>query len=235
MAPNLQWCHTDFLGTHWYQGPKEVYSPLYRFIRTHQDLFDSYQNHPQFALILPYRNYVQNQSMWFDLTKEIASSNFTFEILLSGDDIVPHPLELEKINRHPYILCPTTELMTVADQKTIQHIRSSTSIIKEFSKLKTVIQPLVLTNSGTDVRFFPREGKDSIVIHILNNNYSPSEDAFKVIKNLEISLKVEELGLQPNARCQVFSPDHETLECEMVDGTIEIPELKLWSILKISK
>jgi len=38
MAPHRQWCHTEEKGTHWYDGPREAYAPLYRFARQHTAL-----------------------------------------------------------------------------------------------------------------------------------------------------------------------------------------------------
>ena len=39
MVPHRMWCHTPELGTHWYDGPTEAYAPLYRFVRSHSELF----------------------------------------------------------------------------------------------------------------------------------------------------------------------------------------------------
>ena len=38
MVPHRMWCHTPELGTHWYDGPIDVYSPLYRFVRNNARL-----------------------------------------------------------------------------------------------------------------------------------------------------------------------------------------------------
>jgi len=43
MAPHRQWCYTPEQGQHHYQGPAEVYAPLYRFVRANARLFDGYQ------------------------------------------------------------------------------------------------------------------------------------------------------------------------------------------------
>jgi hypothetical protein len=39
MAPHRQWCYTNALGTHWYEGPAGEFAPLYRFVRGYPNLF----------------------------------------------------------------------------------------------------------------------------------------------------------------------------------------------------
>lgn len=43
MTPHHVWCFTSEKGTHWYDGPKDAYTPLYRFVRTNPDLFRGYR------------------------------------------------------------------------------------------------------------------------------------------------------------------------------------------------
>jgi len=38
--PKKQWCFNKERGTHWYEAPIEAYAPMYRFIRSHGELFD---------------------------------------------------------------------------------------------------------------------------------------------------------------------------------------------------
>ena len=42
MVPNRQWCFTEELGTHWHTFPKDVYAPMYRFIRANAEWFDGF-------------------------------------------------------------------------------------------------------------------------------------------------------------------------------------------------
>jgi hypothetical protein len=39
MAPPRQWCYTPELGSHWYDGPKEAFAPIFQFIAAHPALF----------------------------------------------------------------------------------------------------------------------------------------------------------------------------------------------------
>jgi len=50
MAPNRQWCYTKEKGTHWYEGPREKFAPLYRFVREHRALFDELETHADLAV-----------------------------------------------------------------------------------------------------------------------------------------------------------------------------------------
>lgn len=40
--PEMQWCHTAELGTHWYRAPADEFSPIYRFVRENARLFDGF-------------------------------------------------------------------------------------------------------------------------------------------------------------------------------------------------
>jgi hypothetical protein len=57
MAPHHQWCHTAEKGTHWYEGPKEKYAPLYRFVRQNAFLFDEFQNHADLTVAFSQRTF----------------------------------------------------------------------------------------------------------------------------------------------------------------------------------
>lgn len=40
--PEMQWCHTAALGTHWYRAPTAEFAPYYQFVRQHAALFDEH-------------------------------------------------------------------------------------------------------------------------------------------------------------------------------------------------
>lgn len=40
MAPHRQWCYTADKGSDWYNGPVDVYAPIYQFIARHPELFN---------------------------------------------------------------------------------------------------------------------------------------------------------------------------------------------------
>ncbi|MDH7503382.1 MAG: hypothetical protein QHJ82_11825, partial [Verrucomicrobiota bacterium] len=77
MAPHRQWCYTPEKGTHWYNGPTDVYAPLYRFVREHADLFDGYETVSDIAVVLPHRAYMRDPNRCQDLCAKLATANLS--------------------------------------------------------------------------------------------------------------------------------------------------------------
>ena len=106
MAPYRQWCYTPEKGTHWYQGPAERFTPLYRFVRANARWLDGYDTYADVAVVLPHRAYLKNQGRWFDLCNQLAAANISYRLLLAGDELVDHPLTAKALDACPVLLIP---------------------------------------------------------------------------------------------------------------------------------
>lgn len=78
IVPNNVWCYSEEKGEHAYRGPEEVFVPLYRFIRTHEELLDGYEPATQVGVVYRPGSSVQepgtNRRRWTDPFSETCEA-----------------------------------------------------------------------------------------------------------------------------------------------------------------
>ncbi len=79
-------------------APSEKFVPLYQFVRRNADLFDEYEAYADVGIVLPYRTFARDPQRWFDICGQLAAHNISYQLLLGGDEIVDHPLSVEKLD-----------------------------------------------------------------------------------------------------------------------------------------
>ena len=233
MAPQRQWCHTNFLGTHWYDGPTEAYAPLYRFIRENAELFDDYDNAPLAQLLFPYRAYTEDNEPWFTLAAELAAANIPYRILLAGDEIVRHPLDPTLLRSGLPILAPHLDGMLPEDRDRFDALPHDVTVYQTVAALAANLERSVRFESEFQLRAMPRVKPGSAIIHLLNHEYQAGSDTVATIPSLTLHLDLDALGV-PNARhCEVYAPGeaHHTLPIE--NGRVILRDLPAWTILRL--
>ena len=232
MAPQRQWCHTDFLGTHWYDGPTEAYAPLYRFIRKNAKLFDDYENAPLAQLLFPYRAYTEDNDPWFTLAAELAAANIPYRILLAGDEIVRHPLDPALLRSGLPILAPHLDGMLPADRARFDDLPPDVPVFETVAALAANLKPSVRFESDFQLRALPRVKPDSAVIHLLNYEYEARSDSVATIPSLTLQLDLDTLGVPTARHCIRYAPGEETQTLGIEDGRVTLSNLGPWTILR---
>ena len=233
MAPQRQWCHTDFLGTHWYDGPREAYAPLYRFIRANAALFDDYQNAPLAQLLLPYRAYTEDSERWFEISAELAAANIPYRVLLAGDEIVRHPLDPALLNSGLPILAPHLDGLLPADRARFDSRSEDVAVHHSVDTLAAALTPTVRFESPFRIRVLPRIKPGSAVVHLLNYEYQARSDSVSKIPSLTLQLDLAALGVPTARHCRVYSPGEESQSLPIEDGRVTLSNLSAWTIVRM--
>jgi len=234
MAPHRQWCYTPEKGTHWYQGPKEKFAPLYRFVRARADLFDGYENHADLAVVLPHRAFLKNPTFWFDLAGALAASNVSYRLLLAGDEIVECRLEADELARAGTLLLPHRADLLPADRDLLERHAPVDRVVSTVSEALARVRPAVRVQASGPVRALPRVKAGRLVVHLLNYDYDSTRDDVRPLSGVKVTVDLQALGLSGAPVIRLVQPEGTEESLSLRDGSVEIPSLGLWGVLAFS-
>lgn len=233
MVPYRQWCYTTAKGTHWYEGPKEKFAPLFQFVRQHAVLFDDFDNLPDLTLAFAHRTFAAQGQQIVRACNQLAAAHLSYRLLLGGDDVVDHPLPAAALRASPRLLVLEPKDFTPADQRLLATLPESQTRLANVAQALTNIVPAVRLESEAAVRLFPRVKPGAAVIHLVNWNYDAARDGVVPVRNLRLKLDLAGLGLPGATEARVHSPGAQPQTLRLDNATLTVPELHLWSVLEL--
>ena len=232
MAPNRQWCHTKEKGTHWYEGPKEQFAPLYQFVRQHAALFDDYQNHADLTLAFSQRTYDRDASKVIRACGQLAAANISYRLALGGNEIVNHPLPAVEVQRARNLLVLEAKDFQPADQQVLVKATPERRFDMIAQALTNVV-PAVRAEEEAPLRVMPRVKPGAAVIHLVNWNYDATSDSVKPIQNVRLKLDLAALGVAGATEARLFAPGQEAKTLPVQAESLVVAEMGLWALLEL--
>jgi hypothetical protein len=232
MVPNRQWCYTPQKGTHWYEGPKDKFVPLYQFVRQNTALFDDYQSHADLTVAFSQRTFDRDSGKLIGLLNRLAAANLSYRVALGGNEIVDHPLPPEDVRQAARLLVIEPKDFSPADQQllaTVNHAQRFESVEQALTNLV----PAVRIDAPAAVRVLPRVKPGSAVIHLVNWAYDPARDGVPPIKNVRLRLNLQALGVGGAAEAKLFSPAAPAATLPIEQAAVTVPELGPWAVLEL--
>ena len=232
MAPNRQWCYTPQKGTHWYEGPKEKFTPLYQFVRQNAGLFDGYENHSDLTVAFAQRTFDRDASKVIGLCNKLAAANISYRLALGGNEVVDHPLPSEEMKRTTRLLVVDTKDFLPADQQVLASAKPEQRF-ENIQQALTNVSPAVRVESTGALRVLPRVKPGSAVIHLVNWSYDAARDGVQPIKEVRLKLNLQALGVAGATEAKLFSPGAPPLSLPIQQAGVTVPELGLWAVLEV--
>lgn len=232
MAPNRQWCYTPQKGTHWYEGPKEKFAPLYQFVRQNATLFDDYQNHADLTVAFSQRTFDRDAGKVIALGNKLAAANLSYRLALGGNEVVVHPLPAAAVLDARNLLVVEPKDFSPADQELLAKARPAQRFDTVESSLARVT-PAVQMEAPSVVRILPRTKPGAAVVHLVNWNYESSRDGVLPIKNVRLKLNLSALGVAGAFKAKLFAPGKSPVTLPIDQGTVTVPEMDLWAVLEL--
>lgn len=232
MAPHRQWCHTAEKGTHWYEGPKEQFAPLYRFVRQNAFLFDEFQNRADLTVALSHRTFDRDSHKLTSLCQRLSEAHLSYQLALGGDEVVDHPLPAAELASAAHLLVLEPGDYSPADQKTLAAVDPSRKLPNPDVAIAKVV-PAVRCESRGLLRILPRVKPGAAVVHLVNGDYDPGSDGVRPLKNVRLRVNLAALGVAGAAEARWFAPDAQPRTLPITQDTLVIPEMSLWSVLEI--
>jgi hypothetical protein len=232
MAPNRQWCYTPQKGTHWYDGPKEKFAPLYQFVCQNAALFDDYQNHADVTVAFSQRTFDRDASKVIGLCNKLAAANISYRLALGGNEVVDHPLPAEEVRRARRLLVVEPKDFSPADQRLLAAARPEQRY-ENIDQALTNVAPAVRAETPGALRVLPRVKPGSAVIHLVNWNYDATRDGVQPVKDVRLGLNLQALGVAGATEAKLFAPGAPPARLPIQQATVTVPELGLWAILEL--
>jgi hypothetical protein len=234
MAPHRQWCYTPEKGTHWYDGPREKFAPLYQFVRRNADLFDEYEAYADVGIVLPYRAFTRGPQRWFDICGQLAARNISYQLLLGGDEIVDHPLSAGPLDACRAVLIPDLEDLQLADRRLAEQRVAKGGCFRTVPEALAQVTPAVRVEGQDHVRALPRIKPGSAVIHLVNYRYDAANDDVRPFTGVRVQVDLSALGVKGARTCRWVTPDADPIDLPINDNAILVSRLDLWGLLVVN-
>ncbi len=242
MTPHRQWCYTDELGTHWYDGPPEVYGPIYGFVRRNPALFDDMQGVGQVAVLYSTRDYHEGDRGAYEAAVALVEANVPFEALVAGCEWVPARLTAERARGFAKVIAPERLTLDAEQQAVVDALAAEGRLVRwEGEATLRQLPASWVQVSGTEtVWALPRVAQDgaSAVCHLLNRNWDDQADALREQGPFEVTINAEAFAGRTFQRAVLHAPGAEpvALETTVKGGrmSFEVPSLAMWGVVHLT-
>ena len=231
MAPHRQWCHTPELGTHWYDGPQELFAPLYQWIRSNADRLNGYDTLADIVVLFDMRLYRSGDSLQ-EVCTALSAAGLNYQFAILGDPILPYPLDSELIrNARAVLVIDKTKL----DKDLLELLGSikvsGKAVYRDVNAAIGNIRPMATIQDPAQrdrYRCFVRQSATSTVIHVVNSQ--PADAALEEVLTLDLS----GLPLPQIAKvCLVSYPDATVHTREISGGQLSLPAPQVWAMIEV--
>lgn len=241
MTPHHQWCYTEQLGTHWYDGPPEEYGPIYRFIREHAFLFDDQESAAQVAVLHSTGTVRGDEEVESDVVRQLLKAQMSFDVVVAGNDWVPARLTWEQVRRYRKVIVPTDLALDDAQQRVIDRLRREGRLVAWKGPETLASLPTSWTKVDGADRVWAVLRRDpsgkSAVCHLLNRDYDASTDRVRPTGPFTVTVSAEATGRQLRSAV-LYAPGagprplKASYRGESI--TFEVPSLPLWAVVQLS-
>lgn len=232
MVPNRQWCYTPEKGTHWYEGPREKFAPLSRFVRQNAGLFDGYETHADVVVAYAQKTFDRDPAKFKDTCKKLAAANISYRLALGGDEVVEHALAPGELRWARYVLVLEPLDFRKEDREKLNELNGR-QLLHTVPEVLEKVTPAVRVSGEGELRSLPRVKPGSAVIHLVNWKYELLRDAVVPARNVRVNIDARALGVPAAKEARLFAPGTEASAVEINNGTVAIPEVTLWCVLEL--
>jgi hypothetical protein len=235
MAPHRQWCYTEEKGTHWYEGPRDAYAPLYRFARDNAGLLDPYEAWAEVALVMPHRSFVADRERWIGTGEALAAAGVPYRIVIGGDEVVDRSIEAADLRGVRVLLSPAPEDLLPADRAALDSAVPGACRVPSAAQAIAAARTVVAVEGGAAVRLVPRVGPGGAVVHVLGRDYDAERNAVRALRDVRLEVDLEALGVASCRRARVIAPGSAPLEVAVESGRMRLPSVGLWTLVHFDR
>ncbi len=233
MTPHRQWCHTAELGTHWFDGPQQIFAPLYQWIRYNADRLNQCDTDSDLVVLFDMRLFRKGQTLQ-EICTALSAAGISYQFAIIGDPILPIDLDETLLSHSRAILVPegthtTDELANVlANLKTAGRpvYHDIQTVIESIHPMVSIVDP----DQRERYRCFVRRSANRTLLHVISR--FPNQVAAD--ERLQLNLSCLE-GPNQAAIGMISYPEFNMNPLEPSGSAIEIPAPVLWTIVEISQ
>jgi hypothetical protein len=233
MAPHRQWCYTEEKGTHWYEGPREAYAPLYRFVRENRALLDGYEAWAEAGLVMPHRSFVADRERWIGMGEALAAAGVPYRIVIGGDEVVDRPIEPRDLQGLRVLLSPAPEDLLPADRAVVEAAALPVRRLATVGEAIAASRTVAAVEGDLPLRLLPRVGPGGAIVHVLGRAYDSRQDTVGTVRDVSLRIDLEALGVAGCRRARVVAPGSAAVEVPVEGGRVRLASVGLWALVHL--
>lgn len=236
MVPHRQWCYTQELGTHWWNGKPEDFAYLYQFVRKNKNLLDGYTSLSNTLVLVTDDDFYRMKKAVVELAKANAPISLAYQ-----PDLTNNSLDIDTIAYYDFVVLDKSK----QNQRNLPTDTKIKSVNwQDASTLPNEIRNAIQVEGSGDVRVSLRyKAGDStapIVCHVLNQNYEGASDSNTLV---DATIQIQESLLKKAGRRSRFNkavihqPGKVSRAVEGIQKTdgveVSVSDLDLWAIVEL--
>ena len=234
MVPHRQWCYTQELGTHWWNGKPEDFAPTYHFVRDHTELLDGYASLAQVGLVYANTNFTEVR----EAALKLAEANIPYTILVAGDGSLPLRLSANALEPFAHLITGANPLPD-GQEELLGQSKAEVLRWEGIPSLPLVVTESITVEGSSSVRVSLRHRQGvpdaPIACHVVNLDYDPDVDDVRT-GDVSIAIDTSLLGTQVGSVVRhVPDRDSEEIAFTVSDGKLSfsVTPLGLWSLVEL--
>ncbi|UCF39317.1 MAG: P1 family peptidase [Acidobacteriota bacterium] len=230
MTPHRQWCYTKEKGTHWYDGPEEQFAPLYRFVKSHANLFDDFETFADATLVFSQTAY-RNGDALKQAGRDLTAAGFSYNLAVAGDETLSHPLDPQQLRQSNRILVLDPATLQPKDRDRLQERCADPQVTcyPSASDLVSSVRPAVDTGTSTDYILLPRKSGDQVVVHLVDR------DPRQANRESDLFVDAGAFGWKQIGTATLFQPGQPEITLPVQSNAVRVPSIPIWGILTLSE
>ena len=259
MAPDKMWTlRHPRQPDRWYHSRPGDYESLYHFVRDYPELFDGHEALASVALIFSnnaVRQYLSDQMRGGHLGGQnrsapktdlyraclaLSRANLPFRIIVAGDDWIADDLLDSDLSAYRAVVRFEPSHLSDAQEAKLQSVGERLVTFTDetdlLSRLDEDVRVQGTDNVSVTLRQMPDSPDAPLICHLLNANYDLASDSYDTVRDIELRLS-ERLLTRKYTEATLYAPEQQPASLKIEHGGgdigIVIPELDMWSIIKL--
>lgn len=238
------WGFSEETGTRWTKVPVELFAPYFSFIHDNAALFDGYEPYVKTAVLYDNAAARNGDMRARDLCKKLHDANIPVSLAVRGDDWLQFETQPEALAGIAQLVVPSRLFGSNDLPAFAQRFKEEGSLViaEDSSQIPDLLAPPIEINGAAGVWTLPRvaqkDGKEHLVIHLLNQDYLEATDEMVVKQSFELRIQKDFWPAAKNLGVNYYTPGGEVFQLETIENnnsiTVTVPTLDVWGIVAFS-
>ncbi|HAU37362.1 MAG TPA: hypothetical protein DCX07_06545 [Phycisphaerales bacterium] len=237
LCPIRLWCYCPDGIVPGYEGPVELFAPVYQFIRKNRKYFDGYESVAKVGILYDYFNPVTDfyhANVYKELCHELCRANIPFRLVVAGKNDEKAARDCESLDA---VILPETCRVPDCVRKALE----SKKIIrwKTIGNVMSKLSSMIHVDAASRIMALPRVkssgAANKAVIHLLNREYDPVTESMAVKENFAIRMDTSLVNRMNVKSVKLLSPETQDVKLnwslEKNTISIDIPTLDYWGLV----
>ncbi|MDP8245360.1 MAG: hypothetical protein P9L94_14845 [Candidatus Hinthialibacter antarcticus] len=236
MVPHRQWCYTQELGTHWWNGKPEDFAYLYRFVREHADLLDEYVSLSNTLSLITESDFYRMRGAVAKMTEASIPNDLIYQSnadkgLLNAEDIANYDYIIFDKSSRANAVVPENSILAAVEWNDIASLPN---------EIRNAVRIEGSDNTRISLRYKQGAPDAAVACHLLNQDYRSDADANQsatVQVTIDKSLLKKVIGNSRINKAIIHQPNQTSKEVDVrqVDDAIvfSVSDVDLWAVVEL--